>query len=59
MFKLISAQSISAAVAAALVGGFAAFLTPVAPQARAETPGQSRPPSTAFARQRETVCPGS
>jgi hypothetical protein len=37
MFKLISVQSISAAAAAALVGTLAAFLTPVAPQARAET----------------------
>ena len=43
MVKLISARSISAAVAAALVGGFAAFLTPVAPQARAESPGQAAP----------------
>ena len=37
MFKVFSAQSISVATAAALVGCFAAFLTPVAPQARAET----------------------
>jgi len=37
MFKVFSAQSISAIAAAALVGCFAAFLTPVAPQARAET----------------------
>lgn len=37
MFKLISVQSVSAAAAAALVGTLAAFLTPVAPQARAET----------------------
>jgi hypothetical protein len=36
MFKLISVQSVSAAAAAALVGTLAAFLTPVAPQARAE-----------------------
>ena len=44
MFKLISARSISAAVAAALVGSFAAFLTPVAPQARAETQVRGNPP---------------
>ena len=37
MFKLISVQSLSAAAAAALVGSLATFLTPVAPQARAET----------------------
>jgi len=37
MVKLISVQSVSAAAAAALVGTLAAFLTPVAPQARAET----------------------
>ena len=37
MFKLISVQSLSAAAAAALVGSLAAFLTPVAPQARADT----------------------
>jgi hypothetical protein len=43
MFKLISARSISAAVAAALVGGFATFFTSVAPQAKAETPGQAAP----------------
>jgi hypothetical protein len=36
MFKSIAAQSISAGVAAALVGSLAAFLTPVAPHARAE-----------------------
>jgi hypothetical protein len=36
MFKLISVQSLSAAAAAALVGTLAAFLTPVAPEARAE-----------------------
>lgn len=43
MFKVTLAQSISAAAAAALVGGFAAFLTPVAPQAKAETPSQAAP----------------
>jgi hypothetical protein len=37
MFKVLSAQSISAAAAAALVGSLAAFLPSVAPQARAET----------------------
>ena len=37
MFKLISVQSVSAAAAAALVGSLAAFLTPGAPQARADT----------------------
>src|ERR1043165_9341770 len=37
MFKVLSAQSISAAAAAALIAGLAAFLTPVAPPARAET----------------------
>src|SRR5438128_9497212 len=37
MFKVLSAQSISAAAAAALIGCLAAFLTPVAPSARAET----------------------
>lgn len=37
MFKLISVQSISVTAAAALVGTLAAFLTPVAPEARAET----------------------
>jgi len=36
MFKVLSAQSLSAAAAAALIGCFAAFLTPVAPPARAE-----------------------
>ena len=41
MFKLISVQSISAAAAAALVGSLAAFLTPVAPQARAEPQGEA------------------
>ena len=47
MFKLISVQSLSAAAAAALVGSLAAFLTPVAPQARAETQAEE-PASTAF-----------
>lgn len=37
MFKLISVQSVSATAVAALIGALAAFLTPVAPQARAET----------------------
>jgi hypothetical protein len=37
MFKLISVQSLSAVAAAALVGSMAAFLTPVAPQAKADT----------------------
>jgi len=37
MFKVLSAQSISAVAAAALVGCLAAFLTPVAPPARAES----------------------
>jgi hypothetical protein len=37
MFKVLSVQSISALVAAALVGCAAAFLTPVAPQARVQT----------------------
>ena len=41
MFKLISARSISVAVAAALVGGFAAFLAPVAPPAKADNSGQA------------------
>jgi hypothetical protein len=36
MFKVLSAQSISAAAAAALIGCLTAFLTPVAPPARAE-----------------------
>jgi hypothetical protein len=36
MFKVLSVQSISALAAAALVGCAAAFLAPVAPQARAE-----------------------
>ncbi len=37
MFKVLSVQSISTLAAAALVGCLAAFLTPVAPPARAET----------------------
>ena len=37
MFKVLSVQSVSALAAAALVGGIAAFLTPVAPQANAES----------------------
>ena len=41
MLKFITARSISAAAAAALVGSLAAFLTPVAPQARAETQGEA------------------
>src|SRR3954468_14060450 len=41
MFKLISVQSCSAAAAAALVGSMAAFLTPVAPQARAGTQAEA------------------
>jgi hypothetical protein len=41
MFKLISVQSLSAAAAAALVGSLAAFLTPVAPQARADTQAEA------------------
>ena len=36
MFKVLSVQWMSALAAAALVGGAAAFLTPVAPQARAD-----------------------
>jgi len=36
MFKVFSVQSFSALAAAALVGCVAAFLAPVAPQARAE-----------------------
>jgi hypothetical protein len=43
MFKVLSVQAISALVAAALVGGAAAFLTPVAPQARAETQTKAAP----------------
>ena len=38
MFKLISAGSISAAVAAALVGGFAAFFTPLLPRPKQKPP---------------------
>ena len=41
MFKVLSAQSISAAVAAALVGSLAAFLPSAAPQARAETASEA------------------
>src|SRR5436305_347501 len=41
MFKVLSAQSISAAAVAGLVGSLAAFLTPVAPQARAGTYGEA------------------
>ena len=41
MFKVLSAQSISAAAAAALVGGLAAFLPSVAPQARAEAASEA------------------
>ena len=41
MFKVLSVQSISALAAAALVGCVAAFLMPVAPQARAESQGQA------------------
>jgi len=37
MFRLFSTQSISVATAAALVGGFAAYLTPVQSQASMET----------------------
>jgi len=37
MVKILSAQFISAATAAALVASLAAFFTPVASQARAET----------------------
>jgi hypothetical protein len=37
MFRLFSTQSISVATAAALVGGFAAYLTPVQSQASVET----------------------
>jgi hypothetical protein len=36
MFRPFTTQSISAVTAAALVGSFAAFLTPIAPDARAE-----------------------
>jgi hypothetical protein len=36
MFRVVTTQSISAVTAAALVGGFAAFLTPIAPVARAD-----------------------
>ena len=36
MFKVLSAQSISAAAAAALIAGFAAFSTPAAPPAGAQ-----------------------
>src|SRR3954471_14670880 len=41
MFKVLSAQSISATAAAALVGTLAAFLPSAAPQARAETHGEA------------------
>jgi hypothetical protein len=41
MLKLISVQSLSAAAAAALIGSLAAFLTPVAPQARADTQAEA------------------
>ena len=41
MFKLISVQSLSAASAAALIGASAAFLTPAAPQARADTQAEA------------------
>ena len=43
MFRLISAQSISAAGAAALIGCLLAFLTPVAPPARAEVQSAATP----------------
>jgi hypothetical protein len=36
MFRVITAQSISAGAAAALVGSVAAFLAPIAPDARAD-----------------------
>jgi hypothetical protein len=38
MFRAVTTRSISAVTAAALVGGFAAFLTPIAPVARADAP---------------------
>ena len=48
MFKILSAQSISALAAAALVGCLAAFLTPVAPQARADTQSKAAPAAAVF-----------
>jgi hypothetical protein len=36
MFRAVTTQSISAVTAAALVGSFAAFLTPIVPDARAD-----------------------
>ena len=41
MVKFLSAQFISAAAAAALIASLAAFFTPVASQARAETHAQA------------------
>ena len=41
MVKFLSAQFISAAAAAALVASLAAFFTPVASQARAESQGEA------------------
>jgi len=41
MFKIISARWITATAAAALVGSLAVCLTPVAPEARAETQAQA------------------